>query len=124
MLNMQNMSEIASPALVPDQPVDRDHLCRMTMGDRGLEGEVLRLFDRQVNMLLARMATAEPDCIKALAHTLDGSARGVGAFRVSQAAQDVELAVANGSGVTAAVEALRAAADEALVVVADLLRVH
>jgi len=43
---------------------------------------------------------------------------------VSQAAQDVERAVTDGTGVTAAVEALKAAADEALVVVADLLRVH
>jgi hypothetical protein len=121
---MQNTVEIASPALVPDQPVDRAHLFRMTLGDHGLEGEVLRLFDRQVNMLMTRMASAEPNCIKALAHTLDGSARGVGAFRVSQAAQEVERAVAESGDVGAAVEALKAATDEALVVIAELLRVH
>jgi hypothetical protein len=124
MLDMQNMAEVPSPALVPDPPVDRAHLFRMTLGDHGLEGEVLRLFDRQANMLIARMATAQPACVKALAHTLDGSARGVGAWRVSQAAQDVERAVADGVDAMPAIAALKAATDEALVVIADLLRVH
>jgi len=124
MPNMRNNLEIASPSLVPDPPVDRAHLSRMTLGDRGLEGEVLRLFGRQVDMLLERMASAEPGCIKALAHTLDGSARGIGAFRVSQAAQDVERAVTAGGDVGAAIDLLKAAADEALAAIADLLRVH
>ncbi len=124
MLDIRNMAEVASPTLVPDQPVDRAHLFRMTLGDHGLEGEVLRLFDRQTQMLLARMATAQPSCIKALAHTLAGSARGVGAWRVSQAAQDVERAVSDGMDVRPAIAALKSATDEALVVIADLLRVH
>ena len=124
MLEFRTMTEVASPALVPGQPVDREHLFRMTLGDHGLEGEVLRLFDRQTQMLLARMATAQLSCIKALAHTLDGSARGVGAWRVSQAAQDVERAVADGIDLTPSIAALKSAADEALLVIADLLRVH
>ena len=124
MLDFRNTAEVVSPALVPDQPVDREHLFRMTLGDHGLEGEVLRLFDRQANMLIARMATAKPSCIKALAHTLDGSARGVGAWRVAQAAQDVERAIADGNDAVPAIDALKSATDEALVVIADLLRVH
>ena len=124
MLDFQNTPEMASPALAPEQVVDRAHLFRMTLGDRALEGEVLRLFDRQANMLIARMAKAEPACIKALAHTLDGSARGIGAWRVSQAAQDVERAVVDGDDVARAIGQLKSAIDEALVVIADLLRVH
>jgi HPt (histidine-containing phosphotransfer) domain-containing protein len=109
---------------VPEQPVDRAHLFRMTLGDHGLEGEVLRLFERQAGMLMARMASAPPACIKALAHTLDGSARGIGAWRVSQAAQDVERAIAEGNDPMRAIGDLKSAADEALVAIADLLRVH
>lgn len=124
MLDLKNMTEVASPALVPEQPVDRAHLFRMTLGDHGLEGEVLRLFERQVDMLIGRMAGAQPACIKALAHTLDGSARGIGAWRVARAAQDIERAVAEGGDVTRLIVALKSATDEALVVIADLLRVH
>jgi HPt (histidine-containing phosphotransfer) domain-containing protein len=124
MLDFQSTPEVASPALVPEQVVDRAHLFRMTLGDRSLEGEVLRLFERQADMLIARMAKAEPANIKALAHTLDGSARGIGAWRVSQSAQDVERAVAENSDVSGAISALKASVDEALVIISDLLRVH
>ena len=124
MLDFQNTPEVASPGLVPEQVVDRDHLCRMTLGDRSLECEVLRLFERQADMLIGRMASATPANIKTLAHTLDGSARGIGAWRVSQAAKDVEQAVAEGADVAMAIGALRASVDEALVIIADLLRVH
>ena len=124
MLDFQTTAEVASPTLVPEQPVDRSHLFRMTLGDHGLEGEVLRLFERQAGMLIGRMATAQPACIKALAHTLDGSARGIGAWRVSQAAQDVERTIAGGNDPMPAIGDLKAAVDEALVAIADLLRVH
>ena len=124
MLDFQGTPEMASPALVPEQVVDREHLSRMTLGDRSLEGEVLRLFERQADMLIARMAMAAPANIKALAHTLDGSARGIGAWRVSQAAKDVERTVAENGDVRAAIGALKSAVDEALVIIADLLRVH
>ena len=124
MLDFQTMAEVASPTLVPEQPVDRNHLYRMTLGDHGLEGEVLRLFERQAGMLITRMATAQPACIKALAHTLDGSARGIGAWRVSQAAQDVERAIADDDDPTQAIGSLKSATDEALIAIADLLRAH
>ncbi|TMJ21208.1 MAG: Hpt domain-containing protein [Alphaproteobacteria bacterium] len=52
----------------------------MTFGDMGLQREVLGLFDRQVAMLLARMHGAPPTVTAALAHTIGGSARGVGAW--------------------------------------------
>ena len=124
MLDFQNTPEMASPALVPEQVVDREHLSRMTLGDRSLEGEVLRLFERQADMLIARMAMAAPANIKALAHTLDGSARGIGAWRVSQAAKDVERAVAENGDVRIAIASLKSAVDEALIIIADLLQVH
>ena len=49
---------------VPQRAVlDRDHLARMTFGDRSLEREVLQLFDRQAELLLDRMRTSEPPAI-------------------------------------------------------------
>ena len=70
--------------------LDRNHLARMTFGDRSLEREVLQLFDRQSELLLERMRTSEPAAIATLAHTLKGSSVGIGAKRVASAAAEVE----------------------------------
>ena len=75
-----------------DSIIDLAHLARMTMGEKRLETEVLALFDRQAGMLLARMKGAPPKAAAALAHTLAGSARGIGAWELARAAQKVELA--------------------------------
>ena len=78
----------ATPAGV----IDRGHLARMTLGDRALEREVLQLFDRQADLLLARMRDGAASAVKTLAHTLKGSAAGIGASGVAQAAAAVEQA--------------------------------
>lgn len=72
--------------------IDEDHLGRMTLGDRRLEREVLELFLRQTTILLGRIAGAEPPLAAAAAHTLKGSARGIGAWRVAKAAELLEQA--------------------------------
>ncbi len=74
------------------EAIDRGHLTRMTFGDRSLEREVLGLFDRQAELLLARMRSGDPQAMAALAHTLRGSASGIGAGNVARAAQAVEQA--------------------------------
>ena len=74
----------------PDQTpavLDEAHLARMTLGDRQLERDVLQIFVRQAAMMLERIATAEPPLAAAAAHTLVGSARGIGAWRVAHAAE-------------------------------------
>ncbi len=50
--------------------IDRVHLKQMTFGDRGLEREILQLFDRQTELLLARMRATDSEALAALAHTL------------------------------------------------------
>jgi HPt (histidine-containing phosphotransfer) domain-containing protein len=70
----------------------------MTLGERALESEVLRLFERQSELLLARMRDAAPDGVATLAHTLKGSARGIGAWGVAQAAAAVEAAAGGAQG--------------------------
>jgi HPt (histidine-containing phosphotransfer) domain-containing protein len=75
------------------RPVDLAHLSRQTFGDRELESEVLALFERQSLDMIARLhrATTAKDWAEA-AHTLVGSARGIGAFGVAAAAEAVESA--------------------------------
>jgi HPt (histidine-containing phosphotransfer) domain-containing protein len=99
--------------------IDLGHLARMTFGDRSLEREVLQLFDRQAELLLARMRSGAPPAIGALAHTLRGSASGIGADSVAKAARAVEQA--GNAERLAAMDSLEAAIGEARVAINELL---
>jgi HPt (histidine-containing phosphotransfer) domain-containing protein len=112
----------AVPVAAADQPIDLAHLSRMTLGERSLECEVLALFARQAELLLPRIHQGAPAVIAASAHTLKGSARGIGAWRVAQAAEAVELA--GPAQFAAAVDALGAAIAETSVAISRLLRAH
>jgi HPt (histidine-containing phosphotransfer) domain-containing protein len=78
--------------------IDENHLGRMTLGDRRLEREVLELFLRQTTLMLNRIVGAQPPLAAAAAHTLKGSARGIGAWRVARAAELLEDAVGDAGG--------------------------
>jgi HPt (histidine-containing phosphotransfer) domain-containing protein len=122
---VQSLDSRDTPSLVPDdRAIDLVHLARTTLGDRALEREVLQLFDRQSSLLIGRMRGAAPAAVGALAHTLKGSARGIGAWRVAQAAETLELAGNAGEPTGALLDKLSAASDEACAVIADLLRAH
>lgn len=110
-------AEIAEPATA--MPIDRAHLSRMTLADASLEREVLELFRRQSAMLVARIADLAPEAAAAAAHTLKGSARGVGAWRVASAAEAVEAA--GGAEALRRLGELRAAVEEARTAITDLL---
>lgn len=125
MLNYSVSADEPAPPLVPDQaPIDFAHLYRMTLGDHGLECEVLRLFDRQAEMLVGRMRGAAPATVAAFAHTLKGSARGVGAWQVARAAEEVEAAVRRTADCDSALEALAHAISQARAAITDLLRTN
>jgi HPt (histidine-containing phosphotransfer) domain-containing protein len=104
------------------QAIDLDHLSRMTLGERSLEREVLALFDRQVEILLPRIRHGLPGVVAASAHTLKGSARGIGAWRVARAAEAVEQAPAGELAST--VDALGVAVAETKAAIAELLHSH
>jgi HPt (histidine-containing phosphotransfer) domain-containing protein len=74
--------------------IDDDHLRRMTLGDQRLEREVLEIFVRQIAIMLTRIGETDPALTAATAHTLKGSARGIGAWRVERAAERLEEAAA------------------------------
>jgi HPt (histidine-containing phosphotransfer) domain-containing protein len=94
----------------------------MTLGEQGLQREVLALFDRQVDILLPRVRCGAPDVAAASAHTLKGSAAGIGAWRVAHAAKALEEA--KGAALATAVDALGAAIAETKAEIALLLRSH
>ena len=96
-LHLERVEWMPSPPLVPDDdPIDFDHLKRMTLGDASLEQEVLAMFAAQSTKLIGALAALPADA-GALAHTLKGSARAIGAFGVGEAAARLEQALANGS---------------------------
>lgn len=130
---MSNVSVVTmcAPSLVPDSaPIDRRHLTQMTFGEQSLEREVLELFDRQAAMLIGRMRGVEGAMVAgavaaAMAHTLKGSARGIGAWRVAEAAEAVEIAATGPKPMlVAGIERLDGAVAEARVEIAGLLRAH
>jgi HPt (histidine-containing phosphotransfer) domain-containing protein len=111
-----------APPLAPaDAAIDRAHLARMTHGERDLEREVLQLFAAQIDTLVGRMRTAAPASAAALAHTLAGSARSIGAWKVAAAAAVVEAAAASGD-MPLSLGRLGAAAREAQLEIADIVR--
>ena len=96
----------------------------MTLGDASLTVDILRLFDRQAAMLLARMMDEVPKVIAALAHTLNGSARGIGAWQVGAAAESLERTAndCDPADLESDLGRLADAVAEAQIVIADLTR--
>ncbi len=70
--------------------LDRAHFDRMTAGDRALQIEVLDLFAQQVANWRARLASGEG--WRDAAHTLKGSARGIGLNALAAACEAAESA--------------------------------
>jgi HPt (histidine-containing phosphotransfer) domain-containing protein len=105
-----------------DQPVDLVHLRRYTLGDKALEYEVLQLFIDQLPQTIASLRSAATEREwKMAAHTLKGSSRAVGAWRLATLAEEAEALVRGGQQ-TARSEAilkLEAAASEARSFVSD-----
>ena len=112
-LHLERVDWMPSPPLVPDDgPIDLGHLARMTLDDDGLQREVLAMFAAQAAGLIDRLAARPPDSAE-LAHTLKGSARAIGAFRVADAAEWLETAMGDERDAAQALAALDAAVAEA-----------
>lgn len=93
---MTRGSEAAVIATAADEgdgsrPVDLVHLAKYTMGNRELEQEVLTLFTKQSLIYLERLrSAADRRSWNEAAHTLKGSARGIGAWQVAEIAASLE----------------------------------
>jgi HPt (histidine-containing phosphotransfer) domain-containing protein len=82
------------------RPIDMEHLSRQTLGDPGLEQEVLRLFDEMSHVYYERLevSTTVDDLLRNL-HTLKGAAAGVGAFGLAELARVAEAELRDGGPV-------------------------
>src|SRR6266513_962674 len=121
-LHLERISWMPSPPLAPDDgPIDFEHLKRMTLGDAGLEQEVLAMFSAQSGKLLDTLATL-PAETGALAHTLKGSARAIGAFAVAEAAARLETALHDGADPMRALAELKDAVAQVRTAIDALLR--
>lgn len=75
-----------------ERPIDLVHLSRATLGDKSLEREVLQLFEKQSRNYVAKLSgSREFECVRLLAHTLKGSAKGIGAWKVAEIASNIEM---------------------------------
>lgn len=111
-----------SPPLAPDDgPIDFEHLQRMTLGDADLKREVLAMFSAQAARVIGTLATL-PVNAGALAHTLKGSARAIGAFGVADAAEALEAALLKGGDPAQALAELNDAVAQARTAVDAILR--
>ena len=101
------------------EALDRAHLARQTSGDHALEREVLALFADHAASALGLIKAAEGRSgRREAAHSLVGSARSIGAFRVADAAATIE----NGQGDSpAGIATLEAAIDEVRRLIAGYL---
>jgi len=112
------------PVLSDGRAIDLVHLSRQTFGERDLEAELLRLFDRQSRQIVDRLTegpVTEARWRADLAHTLKGSARAVGAFGVAAAAEAYELDARAGADLARALATLRASVDAAHAAIGELL---
>lgn len=120
--HLKRVEWMPSPPLAPGGgPIDLEHLQRMTLGDEGIEQEVLTMFSTQ-SAKLVRALMARPSDAGALAHTLKGSARAIGAVAVAEAAERLEAAIKAGSDPSTALATLAEAVVEAREVIEGLLR--
>ena len=75
-----------------NKPIDLVHLSTQTLGDQALANEVLGIFAGQAKIYLNLLKAPKDEMTqKQTAHSLNGAARGIGAIRLSQLAQAVEL---------------------------------
>jgi HPt (histidine-containing phosphotransfer) domain-containing protein len=120
-LHLERVEWMPSPPLAPgDGPIDFEHLDRMTFGDAGLEREVLTMFSAQSARLVHTLAAIPADA-SALAHTLKGSARAIGAFAVADAADLLEAAIASGFDASAPLAELDEAVAQAQAAIEAIL---
>jgi len=74
------------------KPLDLVHLSSLTMGDRGLELDLLKMFAGQIEQYQDSLKNScdDTDDLKRVAHTIKGAAKSVGAFGLAELAQKAE----------------------------------
>ncbi len=95
--------------------VDFAHLERYAGGDQALVGEVLELFREQAGVWMRLFEPSAPaDAWRDAAHSLKGSALGVGAFILAKACEGAENAGVDPGERSVALDHIRDALDAAM----------
>ncbi len=120
------IATIVSPASgIAERALDLVHLSRQTLGDRALELELIELFDKQAGHIMTRLDSelcgSSVKWRSDLSHTLKGSARAIGAFKVAAAAQAYEDVLQTAAPGQNEVQALKLAVEEVQVAIRELL---
>lgn len=93
------MSDADTPLHQQGPVIDRAHLDRMTGGDRALQVEVLGLVREQAQVWSRLLDPSVPVADWAVAaHTIKGSARGIGAWHLAELCGAAEAAAQAGPG--------------------------
>jgi len=98
---------------------DRPHFVHMTGGDAALEVEIVGIFRTQTQLWSRLLIPDAPTPIwRDAAHTVKGSARGLGLWALAEACERAEelgkAGAVEGALVSQALKAVRASLDEAL----------
>ena len=118
-IGVESMSPSSASQGSDQGVIDLNHLRDMTMSDAALQREVLGLFVVQSANIMAELAPL-PANAAALAHTLKGSARAIGAFRVADAASLARYRARSQAGLQRF--SVHRVAEETLAVYAEALR--
>jgi len=125
---MVTLAKIASSKATPlirseRRPIDLVHLAKQSLGDPGLEEEILRMFDQVAQIYVQRIGESRV-CEEVLAdlHALKGASMGVGAAGIAAMAKAGEdEAKKNGSLSAETLSDLEIAVEEARAFIAQLL---
>lgn len=83
--------EVVEQPLIANRPIDLVHLSRQSLGDPGLESEILLMFDQMVLTHMSRIReTVDVDVILYNLHALKGASAGVGAKGIATLAKTAE----------------------------------
>lgn len=105
------------------RPIDLAFLAKQTLGDPGLETEILIMFDKMAETYLQRLKDpADAGAFALSLHSLKGAALGVGAGAVARHARDAEVELkATGAVMAERIDDLAMSVSEAHVFIGELL---
>ena len=90
-IRIRGSSEPPAAILDDETPIDRAHLGRYTLGSPTLEREIMGLFLAQLPLSIEQLRFAVTDREwQIAAHTIKGSAKAVGAWRIAALALEAE----------------------------------
>jgi len=81
-----------SGTVYANRPIDLVHLSRQSLGDAGLEAEILRMFDQMIVTYMSKIRQSmDFDETMLNLHALKGASAGVGANNIANLAKAAEL---------------------------------